>query len=145
MGQKLARRLGAATGLAAAVVLGSGVTAYAHECINSSRSDMGNTQAGANSQAWFTLNVEDALAGDVESGAITEEQAACIYDAYAATGSPLSFTIHVKGVVGQGGVIGANNPNEGLMSDGRGIDHVFDTYGEAIVGSYLGCGAGFPG
>ena len=122
-------------------MLGTGATAFAHECINSSRSDKGNEKAGSNSQAWFTIHVEEALAGDVADGLITGDQAACILEEYAATGSPMSFTIHVKGATGQNGTIGANNPNDERMSDGRGIDHFIDMYGGAIFGSYVACGA----
>jgi hypothetical protein len=143
MRSQLIRRVGAGLGLAAAIVLGTGATAFAHECINSSRSDKGNEKAGANSQAWFTIHVEEALAGDVADGLITGDQAACILEEYSATGSPMSFTIHVKGAVGQDGTIGSHNPNEELMSDGRGIDHFIDLYGAAIFGSYAACDAEF--
>lgn len=135
---------GAGLGLAAALVLGTGAAAYAHECYNPSRSEKGNASAGANSQAWFTLVVEDAVQGDVETGFITQEQADCIKAAYAATGAPSSFTVMVKGAVGQDGVIAANNPNDGLATNGKGIDHAFAAYGEQIFGSYAACGVGFP-
>ena len=111
MRSRLIRDIGAGFGLAAAIVLGTGATAFAHECINSSRSDKGNEKAGSNSQAWFTIHVEDALAGDVEDGLITGDQAECILEEYGATGSLMSFTIHVKGATGQNGTIA-------LMADG---------------------------
>ncbi|GAA1061545.1 hypothetical protein GCM10009573_29720 [Agromyces bracchium] len=135
--------IGAGIGLAAAITLGSGAAAYAHECYNANRSEKGNAGA-SNSQAWFTLNVTDALAGDVENGDITPEQADCIFDAYTAGGGPASFTILIKGANGQGGTIGANNPNDWHATDGQGIDHFFDAYGGLIFGSYAACGASFP-
>ncbi|HZW42722.1 MAG TPA: hypothetical protein VFE99_10470 [Agromyces sp.] len=134
---------GAGLGLAAALVLGTGAAAFAHECYNPSRSDQGNASAGANSQAWFTLVVSDAIQGDADSGFITQEQADCIQDAYAATGAPASFTLMVKGAVGQDGVIADHNPNGFLATDGKGIDHAFDAYGEQIFGSYATCGVAF--
>jgi hypothetical protein len=134
---------GAGLGLAAALVLGTGAAAYAHECYNPSRSDQGNASAGAHSQAWFTLVVSDAIQGDADSGRITQEQADCINAAYAATGAPASFTIMVKGAVGQDGVIAAHNPNGFLATDGKGIDHAFAAYGEQIFGSYAACGVVF--
>ena len=137
------RNIGAGVGLAAAIVLGSGAGAFAHECINSSRSDQGNQQAGSHSQAWWTLHVEDAIAGDAAAGYITGEQAECILETYSATGAPMSFTIMVKGANGQGGTLGSRNPNPGLMADGTGIDHLFDAYGAQILASYAACGADF--
>ena len=138
-------RWGAGFALAGALVVGSGAGAFAHDCIISSRSAQGNTSAGSNSQAWFTLDVEEALAGDVESGLITADQADCILDAYSATGSPLSFTVHAKGANGNDGVLSANNPNDELMLNHHGVDSLFGIYGEDIIGSFISCGAGFGG
>lgn len=137
------RRLAAGAALAGALVLGSGAAAFAHECYNASRSDKGNEMAGSNSQAWFTLVVSDAIQGDADSGLITQEQADCINEAYAETGAPASFTFHVKGANGQDGLLAGNNPNDGLMANGKGIDHAFDAYGDAIFGSYAACGVEF--
>ncbi|WP_353953133.1 hypothetical protein V6K52_06785 [Knoellia sp. S7-12] len=88
-------RLGAAIAMTAAIGLATATTAAAHECFNASRSDQGNLKAGSNSQAWFTLVVADAIAGDVEDGFLTPAQGACVTAAYAATGAPSSFTIKV--------------------------------------------------
>ncbi|WP_426324191.1 hypothetical protein [Microbacterium sp. E-13] len=137
------RNTGAGLALAAALALGTGAAAYAHECFNPSRSDQGDAQAGANSQAWFTLVVADAVQGDADAGFITQEQADCIKAAYAATGAPSSFTVKVKGAVGQGGVIAAHNPNLELAANGKGIDHAFEAYGAQIFGSYAACGVEF--
>ncbi len=141
MKKAVIRNIGAGLGLAAAIVIGSGAGAFAHECINSSRSDQGNAKAGANSQSWWTLDVVGAIYGDAQAGYITTQQAECIIAAYEATGAPMSFTIKVKGANGQDGTLGAKNPNDGLMADGKGIDHLFDAYGAQIFGSYAGCGA----
>ncbi|WP_156401690.1 hypothetical protein [Agromyces sp. Soil535] len=142
----LSRKLtnvGAGVALAAALALGTGAAAYAHECYNPSRSEQGDASAGANSQAWFTLVVADAIQGDADGGLITQEQADCIKAAYAATGAPASFTLMAKGAVGQGGVIAENNPNDWHAIDGKGIDHAFDAYGDAIFGSFAACGVAF--
>ncbi|MGW4928792.1 hypothetical protein ACWEOH_06535 [Agromyces sp. NPDC004153] len=143
MSRKLFTYAGATVGLAAALVLGSGAAAYAHECYNPSRSEQGNAKAGSNSQAWFTLVVADAIQGDVVNGFITQEEADCIIDAYADTGAPASFTLMVKGAVGQDGVIAGHNPNSVRATDGKGIDHAFEAYGEQIFGSYAACGVEF--
>ena len=143
MFSKVLKNVCAGVALATALTLGSGAVAYAHECYNPSRSDQGDAKAGSNSQAWFTLVVADAIQGDADSGFITQEQADCITAAYAATGAPSSFTLMVKGAVGQGGVIAAHNPNLELATNGKGIDHAFAAYGEQIFGSYAVCGVEF--
>lgn len=143
MFSRMLKNVGAGVALAAALALGTGAAAYAHECYNPSRSDQGDAKAGANSQAWFTLVVSDAIQGDANNGLISQEQADCIKDAYSATGAPASFTLMVKGAVGQDGVIAAHNPNLGLATDGKGIDHAFAAYGEQIFGSYAACGVTF--
>jgi hypothetical protein len=135
--------VGAGIALAAALALGSGAAAYAHECFNPNRSDQGDAKAGANSQAWFTLVVVDAIQGDVTNGFLTQAQADCVKEKYAATGAPSSFTVLVKGAVGQDGVIAAHNPNLAHAADGKGIDHIFPAYGEQIGGSYALCGVAF--
>ena len=113
--------VGAGIALAAALALGTGAAAYAHECYNPSRSDQ----------------------GDADGGVITQEQADCIKAAYAGSGAPASFTVMVKGAVGQDGVIAAHNPNLVHSTDGKGIDHAFASYGEQIFGSYAACGVVF--
>jgi len=143
MFSRVLKNVGAGVALATALALGSGAAAYAHECYNPSRSDQGDAKAGANSQAWFTLVVADAIQGDANSGFITQEQADCITVEYAATGAPSSFTVMVKGAVGQDGVIAAHNPNLALATNGKGIDHAFAAYGEQIFGSYAACGVDF--
>jgi hypothetical protein len=131
--------IGVGVALAAAGVLASGAAAYAHECFNPNRSDKGNAGA-SNSQAWLTVHIEELTEG------MPEEDATCFLDAYAATGAPSSFTIHVKGVNGQGGTIGANNPNRDVKaSDGKGIDEVFAVYGGQIFGAFEACEIAPPG
>ncbi|WP_353827928.1 hypothetical protein [Agromyces sp. SYSU T0242] len=132
-------KVGAGVGLAAALSLGSGMAAYAHECYNANRSDKGNAGA-SNSQAWYTIVVADEVAGE-----LPPDLAECVLGEYYGAGGPASFTIHVKGANGQGGTIGSNNPHEGKSSDGQGIDEIFDAYGTIIFGAYEACGVGFGG
>ena len=141
---RIAGRTGATLALGALMVTGTGMGALAHECYNASRSAQGNESAGSHSQAWFTLRIADAIAGDVEAGAYSAEDGACILAAYTATGAPLSFTIHAKGANGQGGVIAERNPNSGLMTNGKGIDHFFDAWGWAIFQAFDECGVTPP-
>lgn len=130
--------IGAGVALAAVAVLGTGAAAYAHECFNPNRSEQGNAGA-SNSEAWLTVHISELTFG------LSEEDASCVLDAYAATGAPESFTIHVKGANGQGGTIGANNPNHDTKAaDGKGIDEIFAAYGGQIMGSFEACGAELP-
>ena len=76
MFSRVLTNVGAGIALAAALALGSGAAAYAHECYNPSRSDQGDAKAGANSKAWFTLVVADAIQGDADSGFITQDETA---------------------------------------------------------------------
>jgi hypothetical protein len=141
---RMAGRAAAALALSGLAVTGTGIAALAHECINSSRSDKGNEMAGSRSQAWYTVGIADFIAEDVANGLYTEEDGACLLDAYTQTGSPLTFTIHVKGVNGQEGVIGERNPNGWLMANGKGIDHFLDLYGGDIVQAFQTCGVTPP-
>jgi hypothetical protein len=132
----------AATVVAAAatfVTVGAG-GAWAHDCYNASRSDTGDTAAGSHSQAWFTLTISDAVAEDVANGLYTEEQGDCVYQAWLAGGGPVSVTFHVKGANGTDGILAENNPNEGLLTDGHGIDHFSEAYGALIASAFTACG-----
>lgn len=131
--------IGAGVALAAAGVLASGAAAYAHECFNPNRSDKGNAGA-SHSEAWVTVYIEEITDG------MSEEDASCFLAAYAETGAPSSFTIHAKGVNGQDGTIGANNPNRDVKAaDGKGIDEVFAAYGAQILGAFESCQIAPPG
>ncbi|HEU0181918.1 MAG TPA: hypothetical protein VFR16_06995 [Agromyces mariniharenae] len=129
--------IGAGVALAAAGVLATGAAAYAHECFNPNRSDQGNAGA-SNSQAWFTVHIEELTFG------MSEEDASCFLAAYAETGAPSSFTIKVKGANGQGGVVASNNPHPEKAGDGHGIDEIFAAHGADIVGSFETCGLELP-
>ncbi|MEI5584381.1 MULTISPECIES: hypothetical protein [unclassified Agromyces] len=129
--------VGAGIALAAAAALGTGAAAYAHECFNPNRSEQGNAGA-SNSQAWLTVHFEEL------TGGLAPEDAECVLDAYAQTGAPSSFTIMVKGAVGQGGTIAANNPHGDKAGDGSGIDEIFAAHGADIMGSFGACGVELP-
>lgn len=129
--------IGAGVALAAAAVLGTGAAAYAHECFNPNRSEKGNAGA-SNSQAWLTVYFEELTMG------LSEADATCVIDAYAETGAPMSYTILVKGAVGQDGTIASNNPHSEKAADGSGIDEIFAAHGGDIMGSFAACGVDLP-
>jgi hypothetical protein len=137
----LASRLGKSVALTAVLGLATATGAAAHECYNASRSEQGDLKAGTMSKTWFTLVVADAIAGDIESGLLTPQQAACVTQAYADSGAPSSFTIKVVG--GKDGLLAGGVTNHEILMDGKGIDHAFMAYGDAIFGSYAACGVEF--
>ncbi|MGW9629468.1 hypothetical protein ACWGST_02100 [Agromyces sp. NPDC055520] len=138
MSKRTLTNITAGLALAAAGVLATGAGAYAHECFNPNRSEQGNAGA-SNSQTWLTVHIEELTMG------LPEDDAACVLDAYAATGAPSSFTIKIKGANGSGGTIGANNPNVDVKAaDGKGIDEIFAAHGADIAGSFMACGVELP-
>ncbi|GLI26911.1 hypothetical protein ARHIZOSPH14_11530 [Agromyces rhizosphaerae] len=130
------RNVGAGIGLGAAMVLGSGAAAFAFDCINDSRSEQGNAKAGANSQVWFTASVEDFLTFELglPSGVVE-----CTLDEWLGQGYPATVTIMAGGARGQGGVIAGNNPNQKVVTDGRGIEHLEASYIPVIMPIIEGC------
>ncbi|WP_137123104.1 hypothetical protein [Segeticoccus rhizosphaerae] len=125
-------RLGAAAASSLALMVAAAGVASAHECFNASRSDQGNASAGAHSAAWETVSLDTVLTQFI---GLPSDLAACVEAKAPAAGVPSSFTFGMKQAVGQGGVIAERNPNmeaKGLGSDGKGIDHAEDAYGEAI-------------
>ncbi|MEO6021197.1 MAG: hypothetical protein ABIP45_13205 [Knoellia sp.] len=139
--QRLPSRLVKAVALTAALGMATATTASAHECYIASRSDQGNMQAGMNSKAWFPLVIADAIGWDVADGLYTAEQGQCILREYTNAGGPASFVIKVIG--GKDGVLAGGVTNEYLLANGTGVDHIFDAYGEAILGAFSICGVEF--
>jgi hypothetical protein len=121
----------------AALVFGSAGAASAHECFVANRSDQGNAAVGAHSAAWQMVSLEFIV---TEFLGQTPEVAACGVAAAPDAGIPTSFVFGGKQAVGSEGVIMESNPVDGLTSDGRGIDHAEDVYGEAVVGLIFACG-----
>jgi len=130
------RVVGVAVGGAVLVVASAG-SAWAHECYNASRSAQGNAGA-SNSQAWLTVSVVDFANSGEEFPA---ELADCFLGNWFAGGGPETFTIHVKGANGTGGVIAENAP-PAQLADGRGIDHIEEAYGALFEASLLPCFGG---
>ncbi len=127
---------------ATALLIAAG-PAMAHECYIASRSWQGNLMAGTRSQAWFLVDLNQEFAAEVQAGQLTVDQASCLITQLTANSVPLQFTILVKGANGSGGVLANNNPNTWLMSNGTGVDHFFDVYGQAIGTSFETCGVPF--
>lgn len=142
--RRMVRSLGVA-GAAAVMVVGGAGGAFAHECFVASRSAQGNAMAGTHSQAWQTYTIQQVV---TEFLGQTQQVADCVAAAAPGAGVPTSFVFGEKQAQGQGGVIAENNPNmdaKGLASNGTGIDHAENAYGDAVIGLILSCGGSLPG
>lgn len=106
--------------------------ASAHECFIANRSAQGN--AGASHSAnWYTLQMSDLFAEAhlfFGGEALTAEQLAWALDQTEAQGIPLSVTMFERFTIPR-----SVNELEGLStksSDGKGVDHFFASYGDAL-------------
>jgi hypothetical protein len=130
------------------VALTVSTSALAFDCIRVSSSRQG-LESSTKSGNWLLFDlsspagVEETLA---ELGATaTPAQAACVATAYRATGQPLYFPIGIGVAAGEnpnaaaGGVLAHNNPNAGVLGNGKGIDHLENS---PIVGAFFGAAAG---
>ena len=142
--------------LVAAFVLALTVTgsAAAFDCIRVSSSLQG-LQQSTKSGHWLLFDfssapgVQQTLA-TISEGAIvvSDEQAACFVDAYGASGQPRFFALGLGvagGFHGGPGVLAHNNPNDRVLSNGKGIDHLDDSpILPALFAAAAGCGVSIP-
>jgi hypothetical protein len=116
-------------------LLGTG-SAFAFDCIRVSSSLQGLEQS-TKSGHWllFDFSSGEALQQTLaEIGVqVTSQQADCASAAYATSGQPLYFALGI-GVAGgenehaaAGGVLAHNNPNDSVLGNGKGIDHLDDS------------------
>ena len=104
----------------------------AHECIVVNRSDTGNQHASGSGR-WITITLADLYASTEEHGLpdLTAAQVAYAVDAASAAGVPDSFTIRSDKLLPPSDAWDAS----GLGTDGKGIDHFFDVYGDRLIGA----------
>jgi hypothetical protein len=108
------RMLAAAAGAAALAILpASG--AFAHECFVIDR----NVNFEGVRGSWVGINVDATIAEEVEAGLYSAEVGECLTEAL-----PTRIAIKIKGANGNDGVLAANNPNDGLASNARGVEHI---------------------
>jgi hypothetical protein len=119
--------------LAVMLVLTVGVgTVAAHECYVVNRSAQGNAGA-SHSQRWFTLTLEQLFA-ETENFGLPDLTAGQVDWAVAqaeSLGVPSSFTIRTDKTIAEG------TPGmelAGHSTDGKGVDHFIDAYGETLIG-----------
>ena len=134
--QSAQRVLGTLAATAALLISSVGV-ASAHECFVANRSDQGNAAVGQHSAAWQEVSLSFIVTVFLGQ---TQEVADCVVVAAPDAGLPTSFVFGGKQAVGSEGVIMENNPVDGKTSDGHGIDHAEDVYGDAVVGLIFACG-----
>lgn len=117
---------GTMLGIGAPVVLG-------HECYIANRSAQGD--AGAlNSSRWARLSLEDIFSfvnQFVGGPALTPGQITWAVNEAIAEGLPADgWVVRSDKVIGEG----SNNPN---LANGKGLDHLGDTFGPQLVGIYF--------
>lgn len=117
------------------VAAGAGA-ASAHECYIANRSAQGNTGA-SHSANWYTLQMSHLFAEAhlfFGGEALTAEQLAWALDQTEAQGIPLSVTMFERFTIPR-----SVDELEGLStksSDGKGVDHFFASYGDALFGIF---------
>jgi hypothetical protein len=120
-------------------------SAFAFDCIRVSSSLQG-LQQSTRSGNWLLFDLSSA-AGVQQTAAsvgetVTLEQAACVAAAYAESGLSPYFALGV-GVAGPNGVLAGRNPNDSVLSNLKGIDHLEDSpIGAALFAALGQCGVG---
>ena len=107
-------------------------TVSAHECFVVNRSAQGNAGA-SHSGEWFTLTL-DQLFSETENFGLPDLTASQVDWAVASAleaGVPASFTIRTDKTIGEHAAAFTKN---GHATDGKGIDHFIDVYGNTLIG-----------
>ena len=105
----------------------------AHECIVVNRSDTGNEHASGSGR-WFTLTLNQLFSETEDFGFpdLTEAQVDYAVNASLQADVPSSFTIRTdKTIAGEAPGFEAT----GKGSDGKGVDHFFEVYGDTLIGA----------
>ena len=117
--------------------------AAAHDCIRVSSSHQGLISSTSHGGNWLLFDFSSVSATEQTLANIgvsaTPAQVACFVPAYASTGQPQWFALGI-GVAGKNGVIAHNNPNDRVLADGHGIDHLDDSPIVGAVRRSDGCG-----
>ena len=125
------RRSIAAAALTCGLVLAGGGIASAHECFIPNRSDQGNANA-THSKNWATLHIDELFATAHEflgGDPLTPEQVQQAVTMAADAGIPTSLTTFTSKTLPAG--------KGGSPSDGKGIDHYFETYEGDLIAIFF--------
>ena len=125
--------------LVRSMVLALAVTAIplasvaAHECIVVNRSDTGNEHASGSGR-WFTLTLEQLFSETEDFGFpdLSAAQVDYAVDLSLDSGVPAKFTFRADKTLLENA---AGWQKNGHSTDGKGIDHFFDVYGERLIGA----------
>ena len=120
-------------------------SAFAFDCIRVSSSLQGLKES-TTSGNWLLLDLSSAAAVQQTAAGVGEEitlaQGECVATAYATSGLSPYFALGV-GVAGPNGVLAGHNPNDKVLADIKGIDHLEDSpIGAALFGALESCGLG---
>lgn len=126
------RVLARSLALALAIGIVPAATASAHECIVVNRSATGNLHATASGQ-WVTVTLRDIYEETEAFGLpdLSDAQVDWAVDHALAAGVPWSFTFRSDRTLLEDA---AGWQKNGHSTDGKGIDHVFDVYGDTLIG-----------
>ena len=105
----------------------------AHECIVVNRSDTGNEHASGSGR-WFTLTLEQLFSETEDFGFpdLSAAQVDYAVDLSLDSGVPAKFTFRADKTLLENA---AGWQKNGHSTDGKGIDHFFDVYGETLIGA----------
>lgn len=120
-------------------------SAAAFDCIRVSSSLQG-LQQSTKSGNWLLFDLSSAAAVQQTAAGVGEEitlaQGECVATAYATSGLSPYFALGV-GVAGPNGVLAGHNPNDNVLANLKGIDHLEDSpIGAALFGALESCGLG---
>lgn len=131
------------------VALAATSSAFAFDCIRVSSSYQGLVSSTAHSGHWLLFdmtnatNVQENLS-NFASAPLTTGQADCVVENYARSGLTPYFALGfgvAGGFTNGPGVLAHNNPNEKVLGDLKGIDHIdASPIGGAIFGAAGACG-----
>jgi hypothetical protein len=118
--------------LALALVAVPLASVAAHECVVVNRSDTGNQHASGSGR-WMTVTLTEIYETSEQHGFpdLTTAQVAYAVALASASGVPDSFTFRSDTVIPHSEVW----TELGHATDGKGIDHFFDVYGERLIGA----------
>jgi hypothetical protein len=105
----------------------------AHECIVVNRSATGNEHASGSGR-WFTLTLEQLFSETEDFGFpdLTPAQVEYAANLSLDSGVPASFTFRSDKTLLEDA---AGWQKNGHSTDGKGVDHFFDVYGETLIGA----------
>jgi hypothetical protein len=131
------------------VALAATSSAFAFDCIRVSSSYQGLVASTSNSGHWLLFDMTNpanvqANLSNFAAEPLTSEQATCVSAAYLQTGLTPYFALGfgvAGGLTNGPGVLAHNNPNENVLGNLKGIDHIdASPIGGAIFAAAGGCG-----